>query len=64
MEEIMKAKEFSKHRSKLEERKYLNNLNKEDAIKYKVKGSIDNFSKKCFILLQAGLASNDKLLRY
>ena len=53
----MNGKEFSKFRSKLEDRKYLTNLNKDPKIKYSIKGAIDTYAKKSFLLLQAALAN-------
>ena len=57
LEELLNGKEFSKFRSKLEDRKYLTLLNKDQKIKYTIKGSIDTYSKKCFLLLQAALSN-------
>ena len=50
---LASSKEFSKYNSKMEDRKTLNTINKEDGgIKYKIKGVIDTAVKKTFILLQ------------
>ena len=54
---LSNSKEFSKYSSKMEERKTLNLLNKDEGgIKYKLKGAIDSSNKKAFILLQASLS--------
>ena len=53
---ISNSAEFIKYRSKMEDRKILNNFNKDNNIKYKVKGIIDTFNKKAFLLLQAAFA--------
>lgn len=47
------SKELEDFRSKIEERKYLNELNK--SVRYKVKTAIDSYFKKSFVLLQSGL---------
>lgn len=57
LEILSNSHEFSKYRSKLEDRKILNALNKETGVKYKVKGVIDTYNKKAFVLLQAALAN-------
>jgi hypothetical protein len=57
LETLSNSHEFAKYRSKLEERKFLNDFNKDCGIKYKVKGCIDTPNKKAFILLQATLAN-------
>jgi hypothetical protein len=57
LETLSNSHEFSKYRSKLDERKYLNDFNKDFGVKYKVKGCIDTHNKKAFILLQATLAN-------
>lgn len=57
LECISNAFEFSKYRSKIEDRKILNNYNKDNSIKYKVKGVIDTFNKKAFLMLQAAFSS-------
>lgn len=54
---LSNAMEFSKYRSKMEDRKILNNFNKDNSIKYKVKGVIDTYNKKAFLLIQAALSN-------
>ena len=50
---LANSKEFSKYNSKMEDRKTLNTINKDDSgIKYKIKGVIDTPVKKTFLLLQ------------
>jgi len=56
LEILSNSHEFSKYTSKMEDRKTLNNFNKDElSIKYKIKGPIDTFNKKAYILLQAAL---------
>ena len=51
---LSNSKEFTKYSSKMEERKTLNTLNKDEpGIKYRLKGSIDTSARKAFILLQS-----------
>lgn len=58
LETLSNALEFSKYHSKMEDRKTLNQFNKEEiSIKYKIKGPIDTANKKAYILLQAALSS-------
>ncbi len=54
---LSNSSEFSKYRSKMEDRKILNNINKDINIKYKVKGVIDTFNKKAFLLIQAAFSN-------
>ena len=54
---ISQSKIFSYNRSKLDERKVLNNINKDKNIRYKVNTAIDTYAKKTFLLLQAGLGN-------
>lgn len=51
LETLSNSVEFNKYRSKLEDRKSLNFLNKE--IKYCLKGAIDSYNKKAYVLIQA-----------
>ena len=57
LEILSKSEEFSKYHSKIEERKSLNELNKEPIteIKFKLKGAIDTGEKKSYLLLQSAL---------
>jgi len=57
LECLSNSLEFSKYRSKMEDRKILNNFNKDNNIKYKVKGVIDTYNKKAFLLLQAAFSN-------
>ena len=57
LEVLSNSFEFSKYRSKLENRKILNNFNKDHTIKYKIKGVIDTSGKKAFLLIQAALSN-------
>jgi len=58
IEILSKSKEFLKYSSKMEERKILNQLNKDvlNGIKYKLKGSIDTNIKKSYILIQSEIS--------
>ena len=58
IEILSKSKEFLKYSSKMEERKILNQLNKDslNGIKYKLKGSIDTNVKKSYILIQSAIS--------
>jgi ATP-dependent DNA helicase HFM1/MER3 len=58
IEMLSKSKEFLKYSSKMEERKILNQLNKEmlNGIKYKVKGSVDTNIKKSYVLIQSEIS--------
>jgi ATP-dependent DNA helicase HFM1/MER3 len=57
LEILSLALEFSKYHSKMEDRKTLNQFNKEEiSIKYKIKGPVDTANKKANILLQAALS--------
>ena len=62
LEILSNSKEFSKYSSKMEDRKTLNILNKDNlnsfGIKYKIKGPIDSFNKKSFILIQSAINGN------
>ena len=54
---LSNSKEFTKYSSKMEERKTLNTLNKDEpGIKYRLKGTIDTSARKAFILLQSCLS--------
>ena len=59
---LSNSKEFSKYSSKMEDRKTLNILNKDSlnslGIKYKIKGPIDTFNKKSFVLIQSAINGN------
>lgn len=52
---LSKCKEIEAFRSKIDERKSLNLINR--SVKYKVKSAIDTASKKAFVLIQADLDS-------
>ena len=55
---LSKSEEFKNIRSKIEERKTLNELNKEpiSEIRFKLKGAIDSGQKKAYLLLQSALS--------
>ena len=55
---LSKSEEFRNLRSKIEERKTLNELNKEpiSEIRFKLKGAIDSGQKKAYLLLQSALS--------
>ena len=53
---IASAREFEGYPSKMDQRKDLNVLNTNPGIRFRVKGAINSFEKKVFLLLQAGLA--------
>ena len=54
---LSKSEEFRNLRSKIEERKTLNELNKEpiSEIRFKLKGAIDSGQKKAYLLIQSAL---------
>ena len=55
---LSKSEEFRNLRSKIEERKTLNELNKEpiSEIRFKLKGAIDSGQKKAYLLIQSALS--------
>ena len=55
---LSKSEEFRNIRSKIEERKALNELNKEpiNEIRFKLKGAIDSGQKKVYLLIQSALS--------
>lgn len=55
---LSKSEEFRNLRSKIEERKTLNELNKEpiSEIRFKLKGAIDTGPKKAYLLIQSALS--------
>ena len=55
---LSKSEEFKNLRAKLEERKTLNELNKEpiNEIRFKLKGAIDTGPKKAYLLIQSALS--------
>ena len=58
IEILSKSEEFSNLRSKIEERKALNELNKEpiSEIRFKLKGAIDTGQKKAYLLIQSAIS--------
>jgi ATP-dependent DNA helicase HFM1/MER3 len=53
---IAAAQEFVGYPSKLDQRKYLNLLNTQSSLRYRIKGAVNSYEKKVFLLLQAALS--------
>ena len=56
LELLSQIKENERFRSKSEDRKVLTLINNHPAIRYPIKGAINSYEKKCFLLYQAAMS--------
>lgn len=56
LELLSQVKENERFRVKNEERKMLNQMNSKEDIRYPIKGVVNTYDKKCFLLYQAAMS--------